>query len=222
VILATIWAVILAAAAWTPARGDDGPNTGGFLILHYNPALKFTLDTGYDGRSGLADCEAAVTTVGPSTHPGDEAGAVLFVLAAFPAPVSPRVQTVAFGLDHTLAPDQIAAWGPADPDSALWSTSGAWPSSGSGFQVQWQRPIQARLFEVCWFGVDTGTAGETAWLDLTHHPLGLDDLEDDGAPPRANQFEDFGRVGFGMPGRNPCAPVPVLSTTWGRIKIEVR
>ena len=108
---------------------EAGPNTGGTLVLHANPALAYSAGTSYCGLSGLDSCSTAVVSL-PSNA---GVSRVFHVLAAFPTDGRPRLSVVTFGIQYD--PDQFVLQERGHCGTGEISTD-AWPAPGSGTAVQ--------------------------------------------------------------------------------------
>ena len=199
---------LLSAAACEPLSGDywgddtlcqtlpddfGGPNQSGVLLLHYAQGVTQT-QAGRNCLLAIDSCNQIVTQA-PA-----EGVALAAVFAAFPASASPRVQSVQFGIAHTV---EIADWLSCGP---LVETTPDWPGPLSGIYVSWApSAVSDHLFPVCWFVV-YATNGA---MELTSHPdLGSAAFTDDAIPPITDRARALGRLGFGTEvGRRLC-PCP--------------
>ncbi len=192
----------LPRAQW-PADGDSrdaGPNAGGMLILHSNPALTYTSDGGgYCGQSALSACENAITR-----KDGSES-AIIYALAAFPERSHPRLAGIVFGLNYGNCA-VLEGWGPcADFELA---TAG-WPSSGEGTALTWNTARTDLLTEVYWFAA-YAYEGRIDQLALTVHPTQGAYFADDSVPSLLDEIAFLGRFGFNRDGALGCpAPLPI-------------
>ncbi len=182
----------------SPTR-DVGPNGGGALILHTNPALVYT-DGGVDfcGQSGLARCEDAITQ-----KEGAES-AVIFALAAFPERSHPRMMGTTFGLAYGNCV-VLEAWG-ACADFEL--PTAQWPASGEGTALTWNSARTTLLTEVYWFAA-YAYEGRIDELALAAHPTQGAYFADDSVPAILDEVSFLGRFGFNRNGALDCpAPLP--------------
>ncbi len=189
---------LLGAAASTALAG---PNAGGTLILHSNPALVYCSDTpSYCGQSGLTSCDAAIN------HKDGADTALLFALAAFSSSASPRLSGITFGITY---PDglSLVAYG-ACGDFEL-ATAG-WPSSGEGTAVTWNSARTTQLVDVYWFAGYNYYSPTPSVLALTPHPTQGAMFADDSIPSILDPIAALGSFGFDTPGSTPCpgAAVP--------------
>jgi len=109
-----------------------GPNEGGVLIVHANPALVYSAGADYCEPSGLTDCGAAEVSIAC-----DSASTCIFhVLAAFPESASPRLKAVVFGVAWDSTRLSVPAFGPCG--AGLFAVpDGSWPRSGTGVGLSW-------------------------------------------------------------------------------------
>ncbi|MEZ4648472.1 MAG: hypothetical protein R3E97_06705 [Candidatus Eisenbacteria bacterium] len=197
--IAIVLAIVL---AWLPVSeipADAGPHRDGRLVLHVVPDLSTTRD-GED--RDLRSCESAVTSL-----PGDESPVVIFVLAAFPDWVSPSMAGVLFGISYTT---EVAAYGKG-PDVVFELPTTDWPSSGSGTALTFDdgSPVDDRLSTVYWF---LAYAYQGTTFEIIENPAqGGPSFADNSVPSELDDVrrDDRGKIGFGVPGYNPClANVP--------------
>lgn len=192
---ASLLALILALAP--DARA--GVNKDGRLVLHVTKDLALTRD-GED--RDLRNCESAVTSL-----PGDDSEVIIFLLAAFPDWVSPSVAGVLFGIDY----DTTVLRSGRGIDYGWELPTSDWPAPGSGNAITTGNaaPIDDRVTTVYWF---SAYAYQGTSFTLTDHPSqGRPQFADDTVPSVLDEvrIEDLGKVGFGIPGYNPClANVP--------------
>ncbi len=204
-ILAVALSVLIPAAS--PAQfTEEGPNTGGVLILHHNPYIEFTFGQDFSGYSELYGCEDALSQV--TVDAQNTRLAVFFVLAAFDDFASPSLKGISFGIDYDLSSTPLAAHAPCGwPGSIFELPSDTWPGPGSGTAISYYPdPLTSRLVEIYWFAAYVYPWSANATFRVTDHPdRKNEDMIDDQVPPRPNDFEDYGKLGFGREGYNPCA-----------------
>jgi len=178
--------------ASTPLRA--GPNEGGFLLVH--AALDMNLTTVQrDEDIDLRDCAEVVINV----EGNDDAQVVLWVLAAFPSYVSPRVSGVAFGIEFDGG-TPFAHGKAQDVDLSLPSLS--WPNAYEGVALTFNPPIEDEVIGLYWFAT---YAYVGTYFAITDHPSqGYPHFVDDEVDAAVDEVDDLGRVGFGVPGDNPC------------------
>lgn len=201
-------AILFGVFAGGPAAAqfdEEGPNTGAVLILHHNPYIEFTFGQDYSGYSEIYDCESALTQV--TVDEQDTRLAVFFLLAAFDDFASPNLKALTFGIDYDLASTPLAAQAPCGwPGSIFELYTDSWPLPGSGTAISYTEAVTSRLVEIYWFAAYVYSWSSGSRFKVTDHPQReLDDMVDTSVPPKVNQFEDYGRLGFGTEGYNPCA-----------------
>jgi len=188
------WIGILALICAGPAAA--GPNAGGKLILHANPAIAYcTDDVTYCGQSNLATCDAAISSVAG----GDPV--VFFAIAAFPLSSSPRLSGITFGVYYNTPNVALLDWGSCG-DFEL-PTSG-WPASGEGTAVTWNTARTSVLVEVYWFAGYNYYAPQPASFGVTYHPTQGAFFADDSVPAQLDAVAGFGILGFDQAGAAPC------------------
>jgi len=186
-------------AAW------PGPHDRGVLITHLNTELEYTstIPT-YEGQAELRDCEDAVC-VGPVDP---ERGQVWFVLASFensPGPVD--LGGAQFGFEsYDTSRLQFVDYGACNEGFLEIPTSG-WPGPSSGTALVFERSRQEDVVELYWFA--SYVYGEVA-ITLAPCPDAVGGIAFSTPPPDQEEDVafDFGKLGFGTEGYNPCDPVP--------------
>lgn len=177
------------------ARGG-GPNAGGTLILHHNPAISYTDDDAtYCGLSELTQCASAITrrdTVQESI--------VIHVLAAFHETSAPRLAGLTFGVQYGTC-IEIADYG-ACGDFEL--PEATWPSSGTGTAVTWNVAQTTHLTQAYWFAAYTEIEFPEH-MSLIPHPVGGGMFADDAVPANLDPIAGYGRFGFYEDGHAPCS-----------------
>lgn len=181
----------------TPVRGG-GPNRGGTLILHHNPATMYTYDVDtYCGQSGLANCASAFTRHDTILDP-----VVIHVLAAFHESTVPHLAGLTFGVQYGTC-IEIEDYG-ACGDFEV--SDDNWPASGTGTVVTWALAQTAHMVEAYWFAAYSEIEFPEQ-LSLVPHPAlgpffmdGLGGLE---------VIAALGRFGFLTDGDAPCPLPPV-------------
>lgn len=188
---ALLAAVTLLAAASVPAKA--GVNQDGRIVLHAVKDISMTRD-GEDRN--LRNCEAAVSSL-----PGDDSAVIIFALAAFPDWVSPRMTGVVFGInyDTTVISSGIGF------EMAFQLPTSDWPGPGSGIAVTRGNlgPITDRLTTLYWFAT---YAYQGATFEVIENPVQGLAFADDSTPAVLDDIrsDDLGKIGFGVPGYNPC------------------
>lgn len=207
-----IWIVFITSAIAKIAHA--GPNQHGVIFLHRNEAIVTTNDEArYCGQSDLTECASAVTRC------DGDAQVVLHALAAFPQETDPQVAGLLFGIQYDEELLAVSTSGNCGDDG--YPVEG-WPHSGSGAIIMFDTVREERLFEFYWITVYALTYDASSF--------GLGEVTTQGAyflgPPPIDELdpiEDFGRMGFGMPGYLPCpGPVPSAEASWGQIKASFR
>ena len=203
---------IAAVALLAPSAVTAGPHEGGVLLTHLNPSIEYTSSVpSYEGQSDLRDCEDAVV----EGRVDEEHAQVWFVLASFhnsPGPVQLAGAAFGFG-DYDGSKLQFAAFGPSNNDG-LELPSGRWPGPEEGtalvFKVGEDR--RTTVVELYWFAsyaygavvvpltIQPHTPGGQFSIPVNSDDLGSDDPED--------YAVEFGAMGFGTPGMNPCGNGP--------------
>ncbi|MFN8548018.1 MAG: hypothetical protein U0527_08665 [Candidatus Eisenbacteria bacterium] len=172
-----------------------GPNTGGTLILHANPAAIYTVDDNiYCDATNLSNCDQAIVSVDAHrTY-------IYFAIAAFPIANAPRLLGVTFGVTYgnAIAFDNLGACGNFE------LAMSGWPSSGTGTAVTWTSPQTATLTPVYWFAGYNYYWPQPASLSLAPHPMQGGNFADDSVPAVLDPILDYGVLGFNQPGYLPC------------------
>jgi hypothetical protein len=189
--------LVLLATFGPVCPASAGRNEGGVLILHCNQTLEFTTDGDFNGYAELYDCKNAVTQV-----PGDGEGVVYFVLAAFDDFAMPQVKGIDFGIELSSPTVKPVRWGVSGWDDPFFLADDYWPGSGTGIGITWMEPLNRRLDEICWF-VGYAYSGQT--VKLTKHPVHGGNFVDDATPREVDAIEEYGVLGFGVKGFNPCS-----------------
>ncbi len=194
--------------ATTEAYESSGPHAYGVLIAHLNPVLGYTSapTSSYEGFSDLAHCHDAITA-------GDilpEYPQIWFVIASFdnsPGPI--ELMEVQFGFaDYDPAGICLVDYS-APHNCVLELSSSGWPGPQEGTCIVFDSHTlpTSPLVELYWFasyvyspvsielGPNPDTGHATFGGNLLHNYL----------PPTIDKVYDFGIMGFGKPGYNPCA-----------------
>lgn len=179
---------------------EYGPHRGGTLLLHANPSISYSGDSGeFCGRAGLLDCGDTIDRADdPGTH-------VVHVLAAFHEQAAPELIGVAFGIEYGACVDPFDH----SPCADFESPTPNWPASGEGTLVVWAAPQRSHLTEVYWFAAYHDSPFVDA-LRLVPHPAFGGWFVDDSTPAVGDAIADYGSFGFGQPGRAPCPIAPAL------------
>ncbi len=203
-----------------PDPGLAGPNSGGVLILHAPPGLQFTYGQDWSGYSNLNNCQDAITQVS-----GNGQWTLFYVLAIFPDYAMPRLQAVDFGIQYDSPQIEPKAWGMCTGTYGFENPSTGWPASGTGDQVVWPAgsPARRAINEVYWFAsyIYEGNVFKLT----TNYQWNEAKFVDDSLPPQLDDVEDFGSLGFGRRGSNPCGsddPTGGCCTSNGQCIIQTR
>jgi hypothetical protein len=178
-----------------------GPNAGGTLILHANPAIVYTVDTtNYCGQGGLTVCDGAIDTVAGNRI------YVAFAIAAFHPSSSPALAGLTFGVAYPGNIFIVAAGSCGDFELA----DDTWPASGSGTAVTFSTAENGHLVECYWFAAYNYYSGsQSGSLCLTPHPIQGANFADDAVPANLDPSAGLGCLGFDEPGSSPCPTVGV-------------
>jgi len=191
----------LPAALAFASIASAGPNAGGTLIVHANPAATYTIDQNiYCGSTDLATCEQAIVSVDAHrTY-------LYFAIAAFPNAAAPRLLGATFGVTYSDAM-VFDNWGPCGNFELAMN---GWPNSGTGTAVTWNAPQTALLTPVYWFaGYNYYWPQPTAFALAPHATQG-GNFADDSVPAVVDPILDYGVLGFNQPGYLPCPGQPSL------------
>lgn len=233
----------LAAAVCAGFAGTAlaGANAGGYLLMHTDDTVIYSSDDEANYVSLLdsecpfnpnctgepADVETCVAfldesidvTSGRDGTQGEVT--MLWVIAAFPGDVCPRVKGVEFGLKWELAAQpQFVAFGGAG-DFELNSGSD-WPVFlGSGAAVTWSQTVTRQAFPVYWLAAYEYYMPTTISIALSPFAGGTD-FADDSIPSQLDVVPsaNWGSVGLnGAVGTNPYMRViPTVESSWGEVK----
>jgi hypothetical protein len=184
-----------------PLIAIAGPNAGGVLLVHCNPALTVPGEATFvDG--GLAACDRAVVQA-----PADST-VLWFLYAAFPLNSSPSVSVVSFGCQFDA--DSVGIlWSAAPPGSAALryepeAGNGVyWPYPGTGELLGFANPLTGTLNEIYVFA-GYGPTGETFSVVANPDSVQGGRFADDGTPSELDEIADYGSLGFGAAGYAPC------------------
>jgi hypothetical protein len=218
----------LVVSAWVLglAPAGAGPHAYGVLLTHLNPDIEYTTSTTtYAGQSDLDDCDQAVTE-GPIIA---DRAQVWFVIASFansPGPVDLGGAT--FGFANFSSRDISFGGYGACNDGDLEIPTSRWPGPREGTSVVWTTsPRSQDLVEIYWFAT---YVYDVVSVELTVHPqteearFATPSRHIDEAPV-VDDVADFGILGFGEPGYNPCAtagPASGACCIWGQCRITRR
>ncbi|MCC7141841.1 MAG: hypothetical protein IT349_07025, partial [Candidatus Eisenbacteria bacterium] len=191
--------VLLCLALALASSAVAGPNAGGVVVLHRNPAVVYSVGLGFCGQAALDSCSNAVKRADTNET------IVLHALAAFPFESSPRMAGLCFGVEYDDLLVGIAE-GIGCGDFQL-STSG-WPGSYEGTCITWFQAHTGHLKEVCWFSAYS-LSGGPAEISLGPHPTGGGNFADDAVPAHIDPIAGYGSFGFYQDGFAPCPPPPI-------------
>lgn len=204
----SVWVGLLAATGWLSglAPASAGPHAYGVLVPHLNPTIEFSYTSGvdYQGFSDLRDCEDAIS----EGQVLPEQAQVWFVLASFadsPGPVD--LGGVDFGLgSFDGGRIAFAAYGPCN-DGYLEIPDDGWPGPNRGtaliFDID-DIPHRSELEEIYWFATYVYAEVLVPFSVNPTTDMGVFGSQD--IPPQTDEIWDFGEMGFGRSGYNPCAP----------------
>ncbi|MBU1698628.1 MAG: T9SS type A sorting domain-containing protein [Candidatus Eisenbacteria bacterium] len=174
-----------------------GINEGGVLVVHHDPQLVYSASCGDLTLPG--DCSQLNPTAAADGTPQK-----WFVIAAFPDDVSDRLNTITFGLGQ-YDPEDLAmgSWGPCDIiGSPLEVATADWPDPGEGTAVSWAPDcLGGEMVPVYWFLTYAYSNGT---IPLTAHSVHGGFFVECSASPQSDGITDYGTMGFGMAGSNPC------------------
>jgi hypothetical protein len=174
-----------------------GPNAGGVLLVHCNPAMEVPGEATFvDGE--LAACDSAVVQA-----PADST-VLWFIYAAFPSGSSPRLKVVTFGCQFDADSVGILWAAPRPGSSELrYEPTAYWPYPGSGTMMGFTEALTDSVDEIYAFA-GYGPTGET--FSVVAHPDSVQGgrFADDGTPSELDAIADFGSLGFGVAGALAC------------------
>lgn len=223
--------LVLFVAALGGGSAPAGPHANGVLIAHLNPDIEYTSTVPcYAGESALRDCRDAITE-GPVVP---DRAVVWFVLASFdrsPGPVNLAGVDFGFG-SFDVRKISFVDYGSCFVDYGSCSDrfleipTDRWPGprEGTSLAVTADQGYREDLTEIYWFA---SYIYEPVAIELTTRP----DLESElqgfaskEIPPIMDEISDFGRIGFGEPGYNPCGSGPLSGACciWGECRITGR
>jgi len=192
-----LWYVLVILALVLPPMAVAGPNAGGVLLLHQNPALVYTADHDYCDESGLTACEQALVNA-----PADpESTVVFFAFAAFPTEASPRLKALAFGIEYDAERLVLVDRGAC---AGFELADNGWPASGTGTALVMDSVATGALTPVYWFAAAAYSVGDTTSFALVPHPTHGREMADDAIPAVIDTVAAYGRLGFGTTGYAPC------------------
>jgi hypothetical protein len=191
-----------------PGPAYAGPHAYGVILPHLNPNLEYSSSSSvsYAGQSDLRDCENAIAE-------GEilpEEVQIWFVMASFkdsPGPVD--LAGIDFGfagfsssdivfVDHGICDDGVF--------SVLELPTDGWPGPNEGTAVTFMPGKRSRLVEIYWFATYVYAAVSIEFDVDPLTDMGL--FGDNQTPPEIDEIWDFGIMGFGESGYNPCEPNP--------------
>ncbi|MBM3318898.1 MAG: hypothetical protein FJY75_13705 [Candidatus Eisenbacteria bacterium] len=185
------------------ARAVAGPHAGGIVLAHLNPAIEYTSSvSSYQGMSGLEECKKAIV----EGRVDAERAQVWFVLASFEnsrGPVNLGGAGFGFG-DYDGSRLQFSGFGPCN-DGFLELPSNGWPGPREGTALVFQDPRRRDVEELYWFASYAYGIVTVPLAPAPHFPSSQFASRD--TPPVEDEAEDFGSIGFGTPGYNPCGQV---------------
>jgi len=168
-----------------------GPNADGVLLLHVEPAVEGS-SFDYCGNLDISSPEDAHTEA-ESLDPY-----VVWVLAAFPQPSSPRLNGLTFGIAYDRSQLAVSDWRSC-ADSQL--ADGHWPSPYSGISLLFYPPRKDAVTSLAWFLAYSYDSTPTT-LEVIPHPVQGGLFADDSIPPEVEPIAGYGKVGFFTSGAN--------------------
>jgi hypothetical protein len=205
------------------ASAGAGPHANGVLLTHLNSNIEYTTSTpSYAGESDLDDCREAVCE---GSVVADRAQ-VWFVIASFaksPGPVD--LAGVEFGFANFSAGDvSFVGYGACNEDAGYEIPTDRWPGPREGTSITFTiAPRHEELVEIYWFAT---YIYDVVSIELTVRPLTeVAVFSDPSIPQQVDDVADFGILGFGEPGYNPCAnpgPASGACCIWGQCQITQR
>jgi hypothetical protein len=175
-----------------------GPNEGGVLVVHHDPELVLT-----DACAAAAfpdSCGELNATAAANGEPQ-----LWFVLAAFPDNISDRMNTITFGLGDYDPEDLVMGlYGACDAVGTPIEIPGpGWPGPNTGTAVSWAPGcLGGQITPIYWLQTYAYVAGT---IPLASHPVQGGTFVSCAAPVAEDSVSEYGVIGFGIPGQNPCA-----------------
>lgn len=205
-------AVLITWALGPAALAQDGPHANAYLVPHVALDIEYTASINdYSGMSNVRSCDE-ISVSAPVSDPGELTPVVWYVLAVFedsPGPV--EMHGITFGIgDYDAASFEIYRYGECFFNHSLELSSPGWPGPNTGTALVGTDQYLSRdtIAEVYWFA--SYVYGEV------EVPLDVNPVQDVGEignadePPTMDRIyaENYGRLGFGRLGYNPCEPLP--------------
>ena len=194
-----LFALLLLLSVLWIGSSAAGPNAGGVLVVHHDPDLIYT--TGVcDSLVVPSDCSEFNPTAIADGSPQ-----LWFILAAFPDSLTNRFSTVTFGLgDYDDTEVVIGAAGRCETfGTALEISSAGWPGPNAGTSVSWAPACgSGSIVPIYWF-VTYAYASGTIPLG-NYYPGQNATFVSCASPPEEDLISDYGVMGFGVEGQNPC------------------
>ncbi len=188
--------ILLLGALSSAAYG--GQNEGGALLFHANPSLQYSSDNeGYNGQSGVSECEQVVARADGETP------VIFYALAAFAPSASPCVKGVEFGVTYDNQRFSLLDWGTS---ANFELPSSAWPTPNSSTAVVFFNAHQEHLFEVYWFAgyALDDSPSQFEYAETLH---GAPVFGDCTTVPQLDEVAILGALGINGPGVLACPTV---------------
>lgn len=193
-----------AVSGFAPALG--GPHAYGVILPHIVPGLEYSFAVSYEGQSNLRDCEDAIVR-GEVPTGEEEVAQVWFVLAAFPNSPGPvDLAGINFGFEDFSTSDIDFADHGACNDGFLTIPSYGWPGPVEGMVMVFRPVRHTEVVEIYWFA--TYVYGPVS-IGLGPNPTMVEGAPEGGfadtsIPPEFDEIYEYGILGFGEEGYNPC------------------
>ena len=188
-----------------------GQHENGVLVPHVAPSIEYSYGTEYALLSDLRNCEDAI----PSGPTSPDQALVWFLIAGLekcPGPI--ELAGAQFGFrDFDCSRISFAEWGPSHTELGCLEIPGEnWPGPNSGTAITINPQLTESIVEIYWFA--TYVYGEVS-IELGPDPFYGDPAGqfatngNTSGQSIADEIVEFGIVGFGTDGWNPCVSVPL-------------
>jgi hypothetical protein len=202
--LPLLLSIALALLVIQPGSASAGRNANGALFVHTNDSYNYSSQTVCTAPEGSpTTCEEIVT------QSDRDAGAVLWLLAAFSPASSPGVTVIYFGIDYDdVNLDPAIAYRFCGPAGSLEIPDTDWPYTGRGNSVAFGSPIYSILFPFYAFKADN-YGGVGPFFCTAINPIGgYAAFVDDSNPPTLDYVYRFGCVRWHEQGSVDCWDEP--------------
>lgn len=197
--------ILLLSVPLISGRALAGPHENGVILPHLALDLEYSYGQSFENQSDVRSCEEAVT----SGDVNPDVAQVWYVLASFhksPGPVDLR--GIVFGFaDFDPSRIAIVDWG---NDALLEIPGDGWPGPNEGTTLTWDVSKTTTICEIYWFACyvygDAYVPLGPWEFDPNRGPEGQ--FCDLSTPPIPDEIADYGAIGFGTTGRNPCSLIP--------------